>query len=105
LLVGETDLLTLMKADITTPVYLADIKRLSDLPDGMTETDSGVLLNVLTTLIEIETHSTIDQRYEALAETAVTSATPLLQNMAMMGRNLLQPRAAGASATRASTAG
>jgi CO/xanthine dehydrogenase FAD-binding subunit len=57
----------------------------------MTETDSGVLLNALTTLTEIETHSTINQRYEALAETAVVSATTQLQNMATMGRNLLQP--------------
>lgn len=89
-LAGGTDLLTLIKADIATPDQLIDIKRLSDLPRGIEETQHGVTLGALTTLTEIETSPLIQQRYPMLAEAAAVAATPQLRNMATLGGNLLQ---------------
>jgi len=89
-LAGGTDLLTLMKADITAPTRLIDLKRLSDLPSGVTATEQGMLLGARTSLTEIETDRLIQQRYSALAEAAGLAATPQLRNMATLGGNLLQ---------------
>ena len=89
-LAGGTDLLTLMKGDIAAPTRLVDIKRLAELPRGITVTDAGVTIGALTTLSEIETHPLIQQQYTVLAEAAAVAATPQLRNMATIGGNLLQ---------------
>lgn len=90
LLAGGTDLLTLMKADIAAPDRLVDIKRLEDLPAGISEAADGVTLGTLTTLSEIETNSLIRERFPVLAQAASLAATPQLRNMATLGGNLLQ---------------
>ncbi len=89
-LAGGTDLLTLMKADLAAPTQLVDIKRLSDLPRGITETDAGVAIGALTSLSAIESDPTLLARYSALSEAAAVAATPQLRNMATLGGNLLQ---------------
>lgn len=89
-LAGGTDLLTLMKADIATPAQLVDIKRLSELPQGITETANGVTLGALTTLTEIEQNDLLRRKYGVLPEAAELAATPQLRNMATIGGNLLQ---------------
>lgn len=89
-LAGGTDLLTLMKADIVSPAHLVDIKRLGELPRGITETANGVTLGALTTLTEIEQSELLRVRYPLLCEAAAQAATPQLRNMATIGGNLLQ---------------
>jgi xanthine dehydrogenase YagS FAD-binding subunit len=89
-LAGGTDLLTLMKADLVTPVQLIDLKHLPELNGGIAEVDDGLRLGALTTLAEIERHPFIRQRYPVLAEAAGLAATPQLRNMATIGGNLLQ---------------
>ena len=89
-LAGGTDLLTLMKADITVPIQVVDIKRLGEIPRGIHETAQGLTLGALTTLTEIEMSELIQQRYPLLAEAAGLAATPQLRNMATIGGNLLQ---------------
>lgn len=89
-LAGGTDLLTLMKADITSPAQLVDIKRVGELPRGITETATGVTLGALTTLAEIEQSDLLRARYPLLCEAAAQAATPQLRNMATIGGNLLQ---------------
>lgn len=89
-LAGGTDLLTLMKADITAPLHLVDIKRLDELPRGIDETGQGTRLGALTTLAEIELSEHIQERYPVLAQAAALAATPQLRNMATIGGNLLQ---------------
>jgi len=88
-LAGGTDLLTLMKADITAPESLIDIKRIPDL-SGIRYSDDGLTLGGLTTLAEIETSDVIRRRYPLFAEAASVAATPQLRNMATLGGNLLQ---------------
>lgn len=87
---GGTDLLTLMKAEITTPTRVVDLKRLEELPSGITEEEGVVSLGALTTLAEIEQSTLLQQRYPLLAEAAALAATPQLRNMATIGGNLLQ---------------
>lgn len=89
-LAGGTDLLTLMKADIVAPAQLIDIKRLGELPRGITETATGITLGALTTLTEIEHSDLLRARYPLLVEAAAQAATPQLRNMATIGGNLLQ---------------
>lgn len=89
-LAGGTDLLTLMKAGIDTPVRLLDIKRLDGLSRDIEETPQGMVLGALTPLAAIETHMLIQQRYTLLAEAAALAATPQLRHMATLGGNLLQ---------------
>ncbi len=89
-LAGGTDLLTLMKADITVPARLIDIKRLEGLPRGVEETADGITIGALTTLTDIETNALLHERCPALVEAAAVAATPQLRNMATLGGNLLQ---------------
>ena len=46
-LAGGTDLLTLMKADIAAPTQVVDIKRVDELPRGITKTATGITLGAL----------------------------------------------------------
>ncbi len=88
---GGTDLLTLMKADIVAPEHLVDLKRLPDLPRGISATEGGGLrLGALTTLTEIEVDPLVQQHAPLLAEAASLAATPQLRNLATLGGNLLQ---------------
>lgn len=89
-LAGGTDLLTLMKAELATPAQLVDIKRLGELPRGITTTANGVTLGALTTLSEIEQSDLLRKHYPVVAEAAELAATPQLRNMATIGGNLLQ---------------
>ena len=65
-LAGGTDLLTLMKADITVPIQVVDIKRLGEIPRGIHETAQGLTLGALSTLSEIEMSELIQQRFPFL---------------------------------------
>lgn len=90
LLAGGTDLLTLMKHEISTPDQLIDIKRLPELDDTITDSPDGVRIGALTTLGQIEEHPLIRESYPALADAASVAASPQLRNMATIGGNLLQ---------------
>jgi xanthine dehydrogenase YagS FAD-binding subunit len=89
-LAGGTDLLTLMKVDITSPSHLVDIKRLDEIPRGIEESGRGIQIGALTTLADIELSETIQTRYPVLAKAVALAATPQLRNMATIGGNLLQ---------------
>lgn len=90
LLAGGTDLLTLMKGDITAPSQLIDIKRLPELDNTITPSPDGTRIGALTSLAQIEDDSGIRDMYPALSEAAGLAATPQLRNMATIGGNLLQ---------------
>ena len=85
---GDTDLLTLMKADVIAPAVLVDVKR--SLGAGIEETAGEIRLGALTTLAEIEQSAVIRERLPVLAEACALAATPQLRNMATIGGNLLQ---------------
>ncbi len=87
---GGTDLLTLMKTEISAPAQLLDLKRLDALSNQIEERESGVRLGALTTLADIEQSSLLQAHYPLLPQAAGLAATPQLRNMATIGGNLLQ---------------
>ncbi|MDP8921442.1 MAG: FAD binding domain-containing protein, partial [Chloroflexota bacterium] len=89
-LAGGTDLLPLIKADISTPARLVDVKRVPELSDRILDGADGLELGALATLAQLELHGLVRDRYTALAEAAALAATPQLRNMATVGGNLLQ---------------
>ncbi len=89
-LAGGTDLLTLMKHEISAPERLIDIKRLPELDDSVTESTHGVTIGSLATLAQLEDDPLIRESFPALSEAAALAATPPLRNMATIGGNLLQ---------------
>ncbi|MDQ3656311.1 MAG: xanthine dehydrogenase family protein subunit M [Chloroflexota bacterium] len=90
LLAGGTDLLTLMKHEITTPERLIDIKRLPQLDGRIEPSGDGLRIGALATLTQIEDDPFITGTYAALSQAAGLAATPQLRNMATIGGNLLQ---------------
>lgn len=89
-LAGGTDLLTLMKAGVATPIRLIDIAQSGLIPKGITANATGVTLGAMTTLTELETSPLLAERYPLLSQAAGLAATPQLRNMATIGGNLLQ---------------
>jgi xanthine dehydrogenase YagS FAD-binding subunit len=89
-LAGGTDLLPLLKADITRLERVVDIKRATDLPSAVRVDGERLEIGALTTLAEIETSAEVRQYAAALAAAAASAATPQLRNMATLGGNLLQ---------------
>lgn len=89
-LAGGTDLLTLMKGEVSSPARLVDIKRLPELDDAIDDSGDGLRIGALATLAQLEDDLRIQGSYTALAEAAAVAATPQLRNMATIGGNLLQ---------------
>lgn len=86
---GGTNLLDLMKLDVTQPSSLIDIGRLG--LDEITATDSGgVLIGSGATNSAIANHHLIRTRYPVLSHAILSGATTQLRNMATAGGNLMQ---------------
>ncbi|HLJ76472.1 MAG TPA: FAD binding domain-containing protein, partial [Acidobacteriaceae bacterium] len=86
---GGVDLLDRMKEGTTQPEKLVNIRNISALR-GIRETDQGLEIGPLTTLVEISEHPVIREKYQVLADACGSAATPHIRNMATVGGNLLQ---------------
>ncbi|MHC8317678.1 FAD binding domain-containing protein [Pseudomonas sp. LB3P31] len=86
---GGTNLLDLMKENLTRPEHLIDI---TGLPlREVRETDSGgLLIGALVSNADLAWHPLIEQRYPLLSQAILAGASPQLRNMASTGGNLLQ---------------
>ena len=89
ILAGGTDLLALMKDDITTPHRLVNIKGIQDF-HGVTPGKDVVRIGALTTLAEIAADGGIRKSHPVLAMAAGEAASPQIRNMATIGGNLCQ---------------
>ncbi len=89
ILAGGTDLVSLMKDDITTPHRLVNIKGIKELR-GVNLGKDLVSIGALTTLAEIADDATLKKQYPALAEVANDAASPQIRNLATLGGNLCQ---------------
>src|SRR5919199_1717567 len=78
-LAGGTDLLPLMKLDVSAPPHLVDIKRIADLSAEIESEGEGLRMGALTTLSTLETSPLVRERYTALAEAAGLAASPQLR--------------------------
>jgi len=88
---GGTDLLGVLKDEILPdyPGVVINIKTVSGL-DGVTENDGGLTIGALVRLSDIVNSSLIKERYPALADAALSVATPQIRNAATIGGNLCQ---------------
>ncbi|RON56019.1 FAD binding domain-containing protein [Pseudomonas frederiksbergensis] len=86
---GGTNLLDLMKENLTRPEHLIDI---TGLPlREVTETaKGGLLIGALVSNADLAWHPLIEQRYPLLSQAILAGASPQLRNMASTGGNLLQ---------------
>ncbi|MFC1861490.1 FAD binding domain-containing protein [Chloroflexota bacterium] len=89
IIAGGTDLIRLMKNDVTVPKVLVNIKTIPGLI-GITEDADGLKIGALTTIKEIESSSIIRSKYTLIAEAAHSIASPHLRNIATIAGNLCQ---------------
>lgn len=88
-LAGGTDLLSLMKDDVTTPKRLVNIKSISELR-GITAGKDLLRIGALTTLVEIAENPDMQKEFPALSTAAGDAASPQIRNLATIGGNLCQ---------------
>ncbi|SDO03249.1 xanthine dehydrogenase YagS FAD-binding subunit [Pseudomonas arsenicoxydans] len=86
---GGTNLLDLMKENVTRPEHLIDITGLP-LRDVTETADGGLLIGALVSNADLAWHPLIEQRYPLLSQAILAGASPQLHNMASTGGNLLQ---------------
>src|SRR5258708_38678950 len=66
-LAGGTDLLSLMKDEITTPKRLVNIKAIPELHGVTFSPAAGLRIGVLMTLTELASHAAVESHYPSLA--------------------------------------
>jgi xanthine dehydrogenase YagS FAD-binding subunit len=86
---GGTNLIDLMKENVSRPSHLTSLghlplSQIQSLPDG------GLRLGALATNADTAWHPEVEKRYPLLSQTILAGATPQLRNMATNGGNLLQ---------------
>lgn len=86
---GGTNLLDLMKENISRPQHLIDITGLP-LHDIKASADGGLLIGSMVSNADLAWHPLIEQRYPLLSQAILAGASPQLRNMASTGGNLLQ---------------
>lgn len=85
---GGTTLLDLMKQDVETPTKLVDV---NSLPFSQVESISnGVRIGAMARISDVAENSIIRDRFGAISESILLSASPQLRNMASIGGNLMQ---------------
>ncbi|HEU4416766.1 MAG TPA: FAD binding domain-containing protein [Candidatus Angelobacter sp.] len=89
ILAGGSDLLSLMKDEITTPKRLVNIKGIQEL-HGIKAGKDELKIGALTTLTEIAMSKDVQALYPVLAAAAGEAASPQIRNVATIGGNLCQ---------------
>jgi xanthine dehydrogenase YagS FAD-binding subunit len=86
---GGTNLLDLMKENLTRPEHLIDITGLP-LREVTQTQNGGLMIGALVSNAYLAWHPLIEQRYPLLSQAILAGASPQLRNMASTGGNLLQ---------------
>lgn len=86
---GGTNLVDLMKENVTRPERLIDINGLP-LHDIQETASGGLMVGALVSNADLAWNTLIEQRYPLLSEAILAGASPQLRNMASTGGNLLQ---------------
>lgn len=89
ILAGGSDLLSLMKDDITAPKRLVNIKRVAGM-HAISNEKGNLNLGALVTLAQIGLASQIREHHPMLAAAAGDAASPQIRNVATVGGNLCQ---------------
>jgi xanthine dehydrogenase YagS FAD-binding subunit len=89
ILAGGTNLVDLMKYDVTKPERIVDINRLPLKAIEATET-GGIRIGALVANSDVAWHPLIAERFPLLSSAILAGASPQLRNAATTGGNLLQ---------------
>ncbi len=89
ILAGGSDLLSLMKDEVTTPQRLVNIKAVDAL-HAIANQNGSLVLGALVTLDRIGAAAQIQQGFPMLAAAAGDAASPQIRNVATIGGNLCQ---------------
>ena len=89
IIAGGTNLIDLMKLEVSTPDILVDINRL-DLGQVARTEDGGLRIGALVTNSDLAAHETVRKEYEVLSRALLAGASGQLRNKATTGGNLLQ---------------
>lgn len=86
---GGTNLLDLMKVQVTAPQAVVDITHIPDL-DQITSTDTGLRIGAMVRNADLAADPQIHAGYPVLARAILAGASGQIRNMATTGGNLLQ---------------
>lgn len=85
---GGTNLVDLMKTTVERPAHLVDI---NPLPMATIEAvNGGIRIGALARMSDVAVHPLVVQRFPAISQALLASASPQLRNAASMGGNLMQ---------------
>jgi xanthine dehydrogenase YagS FAD-binding subunit len=89
-LAGGTDLLSLMKDGIASPVRLVDLQKLKELRRIEFRPESGLRLGALVTLDELIDNAQVREHYPALIQAAQGVSSPQIRSVGTVGGDLCQ---------------
>jgi xanthine dehydrogenase YagS FAD-binding subunit len=87
---GGQDLLTTMKAYITRPPRVVNLKTIQGLDTIADDGKGGLKIGAVVTISDLIEHSDVQSRFPGLAEAALSIATPQIRNLGSVGGNLCQ---------------
>jgi xanthine dehydrogenase YagS FAD-binding subunit len=90
ILAGGTDLLSLMKDDLTTPKRVVNIKGIKEFQGIRFSPSSGLRLGALVTLDELLDHATVKKEYPSLAQAVDGVRSQQIRNVGTVGGDLCQ---------------
>ena len=85
---GGTNLVDLMKATVEKPSHVVDINALP--MTAIEPVDGGIRIGALARMSDVAIHPLVVQRFPAISQALLASASPQLRNAASMGGNLMQ---------------
>jgi len=85
---GGTNLVDLMKATVEKPSHVVDINPLA--MSKIEAVDGGIRIGALARMADIAAHPLVVQRFPAISQALLASASPQLRNAASIGGNLMQ---------------
>ncbi|MCE7060607.1 xanthine dehydrogenase family protein subunit M [Dyadobacter sp. CY343] len=89
-LAGGTNLVDLMKYDLTRPDTLVDLNRVDGHHEIYETPEGGLLLGAFVTNADTAWHPSVEERYPLLSKAILAGASAQIRNMATNGGNLLQ---------------
>ncbi len=87
---GGTDLLGCLRDAVFNAESLVSLSRITELKGVTPTADGGLRIGALTTIAEVAVNPLVRDRYSALADAALSVASPQLRNQGTMGGNLCQ---------------
>lgn len=86
---GGTDLMGLLKNELTAPTSVVSLEKAGDLA-GVKKQGGGIWIGATTTIAQVADDAIVKAAAGAITDAALKTATPLIRNRATVGGNLCQ---------------